>query len=729
MRYVDRGRAKVPPFLLSDRVRSAIVEMEQFLRLPDTRRLQRRAPYDQSIVQERSVRSALTEAFFSKCAWCERPHQHPVIEQFRPRQYAQGDQDDAADHYAWLAYDWENLLIACADCSKRKGSYFPVEDRRARLFCTVAEARKAEAPLILDPTFDDPRAHLHFRLNGEYAFTSPQGALTGEILGLNRPELVNARRDTILQLEDRVLSRASAADLREFLWSGAPFCGAATQYMAWLIAEVTGSRPRWGRGGATLNSVSRALLAFEPHLVRDRISRMRDLDEALVVQWTPPAPDLGLRSAPEWRRPSAALRSIHLENFKGVEDLTINIPAYHREEGGTGCLMLLGENAAGKSSVLEAVALALIGEKAASKLISAETLLRRKGSDRYQLVAAEPTRVTLEFFDHSEPTILHIDPLARLFEGEAGPRSAVIAYGPRRYSETDAPWREASLERVKGLFKPAVPIADSTRWLQSLARDDRRLFSAVARGLREVLALHDDDDLVLDEDMGICVRAHGRLTPIDRMSEGYRSLFAMALDIMRELLRLSPELESARAVVLIDEVETHLHPRWKVRVMAALRRALPNVTFIATTHDPLCLRGMDDGEVVVLFKDIDQRVAKLEELPSIKGMRAEQILTSDFFGLNSTADPAVDKALADYVATLTRAQTTRSADDAGVAHALEQNLADTLMLGDTPGDQVIQEALGRYLVERRDLPPIARSAARREVVEQMLGALRRPLES
>src|SRR3546814_20575292 len=59
-------------------------------------------------------------------------------------------------------------------------------------------------------------------------------------------------------------------------------------------------------------------------------------------------------------------------------------------------------------------------------------------------------------------------------------------------------------------------------------------------------------------------------------------------------------LANARALVLVDEIEAHLHPRWKLRIMKGLREALPNVTFIVTTHDPLCLRGLGANEVMVL---------------------------------------------------------------------------------------------------------------------------------
>ena len=105
-------------------------------------------------------------------------------------------------------------------------------------------------------------------------------------------------------------------------------------------------------------------------------------------------------------------------------------------------------------------------------------------------------------------------------------------------------------------------------------------------------------------------------------------------------------LETAHGVVLVDEIETHLHPRWKMRVMSSLREAFPRIQFIVTTHDPLCVRGMDDGEVIVLVRNELGGIITLADLPDVSGMRSEQLLTSEYFGLSSTIDPDVQLEIA-----------------------------------------------------------------------------------
>jgi hypothetical protein len=204
----------------------------------------------------------------------------------------------------------------------------------------------------------------------------------------------------------------------------------------------------------------------------------------------------------------------------------------------------------------------------------------------------------------------------------------------------------------------------------------------------------------------------GRPVPVERLSEGYRTLFSLAVDIMRNLLRSWPDLERARAVVLIDEIETHLHPRWKMRVVSSFRRAFPGVQFIVTTHDPLCLRGMDDGEVEVIERDAEGRAYRLDDLPSVRGMRAEQLLTSEYFGLNSTADPELELEIARLSEGLSPPEADRADDEALVAR---------IVLGDTLKQQLIHEAVDIYLGEREQRRGNVR--ARREAIDAVLEVL------
>ena len=94
--------------------------------------------------------------------------------------------------------------------------------------------------------------------------------------------------------------------------------------------------------------------------------------------------------------------------------------------------------------------------------------------------------------------------------------------------------------------------------------------------------------------------------PVSHLSAGYQSLIWMVLDIACRMAVLNPFLKEHIAesdgVVLIDELDMHLHPKWQWRVIDALRGTFPNVQFIATTHSPILFVSARSVWII----DIDQ---------------------------------------------------------------------------------------------------------------------------
>jgi DNA repair ATPase RecN len=195
----------------------------------------------------------------------------------------------------------------------------------------------------------------------------------------------------------------------------------------------------------------------------------------------------------------------------------------------------------------------------------------------------------------------------------------------------------------------------------------------------------------------------------------------MGVDIMREMLEYWPDLESARGIVIIDELDTHLHPRWKMRIAQRLRHALREVQFLASTHDPLCLRGYDDGEVNVLRRDANSRVEAVVDLPSVRGLSVQQLLTSEFFGLWSSEDPELEESVARYVTLASKHDRSVSED----AELERQRVAtdETIQLGSTPQDQVMQKALIDYVVQRRVAPQSDKASLERATVDKLLARM------
>lgn len=108
----------------------------------------------------------------------------------------------------------------------------------------------------------------------------------------------------------------------------------------------------------------------------------------------------------------------------------------------------------------------------------------------------------------------------------------------------------------------------------------------------------------------------------DNLSDGYRNMVAMVADIAHRAARLNPHLEAEAAcetagVVLIDEIDLHLHPKWQRRVVEDLQRAFPNIQFIATTHSPFILQSLGQGEAIDLTNLNGTMVEMSGEAPRI----------------------------------------------------------------------------------------------------------------
>ena len=92
--------------------------------------------------------------------------------------------------------------------------------------------------------------------------------------------------------------------------------------------------------------------------------------------------------------------------------------------------------------------------------------------------------------------------------------------------------------------------------------------------------------------------------PVRWLSDGERGVLAMVLDLTRRLAQANPEMDDpaaeAEAVVLIDEIELHLHPAWQRRIVGNLTKTFPNCQFIATTHSPQVIGEIEHDRIHII---------------------------------------------------------------------------------------------------------------------------------
>lgn len=161
-----------------------------------------------------------------------------------------------------------------------------------------------------------------------------------------------------------------------------------------------------------------------------------------------------------------------------------------------------------------------------------------------------------------------------------------------------------------------------------------------------------ENSLVLSHDL------YGTLD-VDQLSDGIRSVLAMIGDIAYRCIKLNPHMgaEAARqtcGVVLIDEVDMHLHPRWQQIILSQMQAAFPQVQFIVTTHSPQVLSSVDASCIRLLRQTTDPETGRLASLAEPVRTQTRGVSSADLLARIMGVDPvpAVSEAqmLSDYEA-------------------------------------------------------------------------------
>ena len=146
------------------------------------------------------------------------------------------------------------------------------------------------------------------------------------------------------------------------------------------------------------------------------------------------------------------------------------------------------------------------------------------------------------------------------------------------------------------------------------------------------------------------------------LSLGYKSLIAWVVDFGSRMFHYHRTMKNpfhAPAVVLVDEIDLHLHPAWQRKILGYLSKRFPNTQFIATAHSPLIVQAALNANLVLLKRRGSQ--VMIDNAPDvIKNWRIDQILTSDIFGLSSARSEDAEKLLVQRRKLLLRPKLTKT---------------------------------------------------------------------
>lgn len=165
-------------------------------------------------------------------------------------------------------------------------------------------------------------------------------------------------------------------------------------------------------------------------------------------------------------------------------------------------------------------------------------------------------------------------------------------------------------------------------------------------------------DVLIEEDpLRLTVSKFDQRLSLSQLSDGERSFIAVIGDMVRRLALANPDLANpleGHGVVLIDEIELHLHPTWQREVVEKLRATFPNVQFIGTTHSPFVIQSLRPGELINLdpeefveyadksIEDIAENVMGVEVPQKSERYRQMMEAAEAYFRLLGESDPSAD---------------------------------------------------------------------------------------
>lgn len=361
--------------------------------------------------------------------------------------------------------------------------------------------------------------------------------------------------------------------------------------------------------------------------------------------------------------------------------------------------ILLGENGAGKTTVLQALVLFRIWmrghtaetrperDRALSHLnntvLPYTDRLIKIGSQAAHLAVRIGTGAGLEI---RQDTYTEKSYLILFQDYISGTNSEIIkliepvcfGYGAGRRAGRFAPNdedRDADYPSMS-LFRDDAGLVDAERWLLALdysaskvseaQQRARHRFEQVKSLLIEVLPEVDDIRCTVRGDVMPKGTAEFRTpfgwVPLRALGYGYRTVIAWMVDLVARLVERYPESENPLAepaVVLVDEIDLHLHPTWQRKLIADLTRLFPNTQFIVTAHSPLIVQAAGEDANIALLRREGDHVVIENDLDYIKGWRVDQILTSDLFGLPTARPPEYDAILEEQTKLLSKPKLTK----------------------------------------------------------------------
>ena len=359
------------------------------------------------------------------------------------------------------------------------------------------------------------------------------------------------------------------------------------------------------------------------------------------------------------------LREIELTNFKCHEYLFLSFETDSESKSNRKTTFLLGENGTGKSALLKAIALITAGSSALGDLLGVPDELIKNGKKFCEISAAlttaegEERRIKLRIdrgFHLKNIIERNTDSLELIDRAitHADRNYFVIGYGASRrlnrgsqFFGSGSDFSSPRSLNIQSLFNPDAQMVSLSSWAMDLdytGKGDG--LKTVKKALDAFLVGNVKFKSIDKEKKQLIFSTSDGDVPLNQLSDGYQNVSAWVGDLMyriNENFKNFKDPLKARGLLLIDEIDLHLHPKWQRQLHAFLMTKLPNFQIKATTHSTFNAQQSDENELYALRRD-----RKKVELIPFRGapnkMLLHQILMSPVFGLETDESLKVEEA-------------------------------------------------------------------------------------
>lgn len=164
-------------------------------------------------------------------------------------------------------------------------------------------------------------------------------------------------------------------------------------------------------------------------------------------------------------------------------------------------------------------------------------------------------------------------------------------------------------------------------------------FEVIEKTLSEILENNVKPEL---QGTDLIFKEKGKSLQFDQLSEGYRSVTIFVIDLLYRLTQITKSGEDifkTPAIVVVDEIDSHLHPKWKLTLVQKLRKLFPNIQFIFTTHSPTIIQGASNDAIIYkVFRDSETGNTSITDeyfRKDMNHMMLNTLVTSSLFGLEN----------------------------------------------------------------------------------------------